>query len=268
MLGNQKIAYFYKESHMTPVQIKTERYRLIDSLRGITVISMIAFHLVWDLVYIFYLPWKWFYGFGSYVWQQSICWTFIALSGFCWSMGRRKLKRALQVFVCGGIVSAVTLLFMPSQAVIFGVLTMLGSCMLLQIVTEPLWKRCNAYVGLFCTLAVFLLTKNINDGYLGIGLLSFVQLPDWLYQNYLTAYFGFPQASFFSTDYFSLFPWCFLFLAGYFLYRIACSYDLLSRLPNPRIPTLEWVGRHAIEIYMVHQPLVYGVLTVVFWLIK
>ena len=253
---------------MTTVQTKIQRYRLLDSFRGITVISMIAYHLVWDLVYIFYLPWDWFYGYGSYVWQQSICWSFIALSGFCWSMGRRKLKRGLQVFVCGGVVSGVTLLFVPGQAVIFGVLTMLGSCMLLQAVTQPLWKRCNAYAGFFCALAAFLLTKNINDGFLGIGSLSLVRLPRWLYSGYVTAYLGFPQPSFFSTDYFSLFPWYFLFLTGYFLYRIVCRHDLLSRLPNPRISVLEWIGRHAIEIYMGHQPLVYGTLTVVFLLIK
>lgn len=251
---------------MTAVQTKTQRYRLLDSFRGITVISMIAYHLVWDLVYIFRLPWTWFYGYGSYVWQQSICWSFILLSGFCWSMGRRKIKRGLQVFVCGGLVSGVTLLFMPEQAVIFGVLTMLGSCMLLQVLTQPLWKRCNAYAGFFCALAAFLLTKHINDGFLGLGTLQLVQLPRWLYSGYLTAYFGFPQASFSSADYFSLFPWYFLFLTGYFLYRLAGSRDLLSRLPNPRIPVLEWVGRHAIEIYMVHQPVVYMILTVFFLL--
>ncbi len=253
---------------MTPVQTKTQRYRLIDSFRGITVFSMIAYHLVWDLVYIFYLPWSWFYGFGSYVWQQSICWSFILLSGFCWSMGRRKIKRALQVFACGAVVSAVTLLFMPQQAVIFGVLTMLGSCMLLQIVTEPLWKRCNEYAGMVCAAVAFLLTKNINDGYLGIGSLFLAELPDWLYSGYVTAYLGFPQTSFFSTDYFSLFPWYFLFLTGYFLYRILCRHGVLQHLPNPRIPPLEWVGRHAIEIYMVHQPLIYGILAVIFWIIK
>lgn len=253
---------------MITVQIKTQRYRLLDSFRGITVLSMIAYHLVWDLVYIFRMPWVWFDGFCSYVWQQSICWSFIVLSGFCWSMGRRKIKRGLQVFACGGIVSGVTLLFMPDQAVIFGVLTMLGSCMLLQVVTQPLWKRCNAYAGFFCALAAFLLTKNINDGFLGIGALQLVQLPDWMYQGYLTAYFGFPQASFFSADYFSLFPWYFLFLTGYFVYRIVYRYDLLSRLPDLRIPVLEWIGRHAIEIYMVHQPLVYSILTGIFLLFK
>lgn len=253
---------------MIPVQTKTQRYRLLDSFRGITVLSMIAYHLVWDMVYIFCLPWKWFYGYGSYVWQQSICWSFVLLSGFCWSMGRRKIKRGLQVFVCGGIVSGVTLLFMPDQAVIFGVLTMLGSCMLLQTLTQPLWKRCNVYAGFFCGLAAFLLTKNINDGYLGIGVLRLAQLPQWLYCGYFTAYLGFPQASFFSTDYFSLFPWYFLFLTGYFLYQIVFRHDWLSCLPNPRIPILEWMGRHAIEIYMVHQPVVYGILTAVFLLIK
>ena len=64
--------------------MKTRSARL-DAIRGWALVSMIAYHASWDLVYLFGLDWPWYHSFGAHVWQQSICWTFLLLSGFCWS---------------------------------------------------------------------------------------------------------------------------------------------------------------------------------------
>ena len=66
------------------------RIASLDALRGLTLVSMIAYHACWDLVYLFHADWDWYRGTGAYIWQQSICWTFILLSGFCFSLGRRR----------------------------------------------------------------------------------------------------------------------------------------------------------------------------------
>ena len=91
---------------------RARRIAALDTLRGLMLVSMIAYHACWDLVYLFHRDWDWYRGTGAYIWQQSICWTFILLSGFCWQMGRHPLRRGLTVFGCGAAVSAVTLLFM------------------------------------------------------------------------------------------------------------------------------------------------------------
>ena len=106
----------------------------LDSLRGLTLFSMIAYHLCWDLVYLRGLPWAWYNGFWAYIWQQSICWVFILLSGFCLPLGHRPLRRGLIVSGAGALVTAVTLLFLPEDVVWFGVLTLLGSSMLLSLI--------------------------------------------------------------------------------------------------------------------------------------
>ena len=62
------------------------RYYFLDRLRGITVVSMVAYHGIWDLVHIFHINISWFNDVIGYIWQQSICYTFILLSGFCWSV--------------------------------------------------------------------------------------------------------------------------------------------------------------------------------------
>ena len=58
------------------------RYRLLDELRGLDLISMMLYHGMWDVVFLFGVAQKWYTGRPGFVWQQSICWVFILLSGF------------------------------------------------------------------------------------------------------------------------------------------------------------------------------------------
>ena len=71
---------------MNEKKIKSNRLELLDAIRGITIISMIIFHTLWDLVYIYNVDIDWYKGSYGYLWQQGICWTFILLSGFCFSV--------------------------------------------------------------------------------------------------------------------------------------------------------------------------------------
>ena len=107
------------------------RYALLDELRGLDLVSMMLYHGCWDLVNLFGIQADWYYGLPGHLWQQSICWVFILLSGFCVQLGHHTLRRGAQVFGAGALVTAVTLLFMPEDRVVFGVLTLLGSAMLL-----------------------------------------------------------------------------------------------------------------------------------------
>lgn len=108
-----------------------KRYEKLDGIRGIALLNMIAYHSAWDLVYIYQTDWSWYRSGGAYVWQQGICWTFIFLSGFCWSLGSHAWKRGITVFMGGAVITLATLAFMPQNRVVFGVLTLTGSCMLL-----------------------------------------------------------------------------------------------------------------------------------------
>ena len=103
------------------------RYARLDELRGLDLLSMIAYHGCWDAVFLFGLRAEWYTGWPGHLWQQSICWVFILLSGFCVPLGRHPLRRGARVFAAGALVTAVTLVFMPEDRVIFGVLTLLGS---------------------------------------------------------------------------------------------------------------------------------------------
>ena len=236
------------------------RCALLDALRGLTVINMVLFHAMWDLVYIFGVHAPWYLGTGAFIWQQAICCTFIGLSGFCAAMGRHTLRRGAVVFALGLAVTLVTLLFMREDLIVFGVLTCIGSCMLLAGAAKPLLLRIPGWIGLPVCFALFALTRLVPQGSVGVFFHPLAALPDALYRNHLTAYFGFPHPEFYTTDYFPLLPWIFLFLSGFFLHRI-CGQRILA-VTWKGIPPLNFIGRHALEIYVVHQPVIYGILSV------
>lgn len=223
--------------------------------------SMILYHAVWNIVYLGRVNWEWFYSSAAYVWQQSICWTFILLSGFCWSMGRRRLKRALTVFGAGALVTLATVIFTPEQRILFGVLTFLGVSMLLMIPLERLLNRIPVLCGLPVSIVLFAVFKNINEGSLGFGPVNLLRLPEhWYQQGSLMTFLGFTDRSFFSADYFSLLPWFFLFTAGYFLYRMAqerALLDLPLKLKVRGLP-FTFLGKHSLLIYLLHQPVLYA----------
>lgn len=237
---------------------KKKRYTVLDNIRGITLLSMIAYHGAWDLVYIYGLGWNWYKGTGAYIWQQSICWTFLLLSGFCWSFGRKRLKRGLMVFGGGILVTVVTLVFMWDNRVVFGVLTLLGSCMLLLIPMDQFLSRIMPELGLVGSFVLFVVTRNCNRGFLGFEQWNICSIPKGLYHGIIATYFGFTAPDFYSTDYFSLIPWLFLFLVGYFLYHVFQKRTWLDKLPDvKRLPVANFMGRHSLGIYLLHQPVLY-----------
>lgn len=238
---------------------KTGRLAGLDTIRGITLLSMMLYHTCWDLVFLFGKKIPGYSGFGGYVWQQSICWTFILLAGFCWSLGSHHLKRGLIVFGSGILITFVTLLVMPESRVIFGVLTLIGSCMLLLIPMEKLLLKLRAEIGLVGSFLLFLLFRNVNTGYLGFGNWNILKLPDVFYENLFTTYLGFPQKGFFSADYFSLLPWFFLFLTGFYLYQLVQKNHMMEKLFSWRVPGFDVIGRHSLLIYLLHQPAVFGI---------
>lgn len=183
-----------------------KRYALLDSLRGLLLLEMIVYHFFWDLVYLFEQDLPWFHSSLCYWWQQSICWRFIFLSGFCWPLGKRAVRRAVQVFGGSVLVMVITHIFVPDQAVTFGVLFFLGSGMLLLELLDRQLCRLAPVWGITASGMLFFLTRNINDGYLGFEDWNFFKIPEQLYLNKFTTYVGFTEAGFVSSDYFSLVP--------------------------------------------------------------
>lgn len=143
-----------KNGHSTRQKAPAGRYALLDELRGLDLVSMMLYHACWDLVFLFDVNMRWYAGTPGRLWQQTICWVFILLSGFCAPFGRHMLRRGVTVFaaaplgVPGAGLDGPALAFAVSAASAgdlrraFGCgssfcikgLTQLGSCGILSVV--------------------------------------------------------------------------------------------------------------------------------------
>ena len=130
----------------------------LDTIRGLTLLSMMAYHACWDLVYLFHCDWAWYRSFGAYLWQQSICWTFILLSGYCVSLGRHPLRRGLITLAAGAVVSLGARV--GGTTIQWGVLTLLGAAAVLTVPLRPQLEKTPPRLGLAASFSLFLLTRD------------------------------------------------------------------------------------------------------------
>ena len=223
----------------------------IDFLRGLSIILMVGYHLLFDLGE--FIGLKRFLGFSTDL--SSVAWTaaqyffaglFVVLSGISSTLSRSNARRGLKLLAVSLAVSAATYIFDPSSTVYFGILQCLAvSILVYGAAFEKAGPIACAGWGalvLGLTAALRLLVRGVEIRF------------DWLLP------FGIHSPMFSSFDYFPLFPWFGMFLAGSALgkWAYASKRSLLPwRLPETFINA---AGRHSLLIYIVHQPVIIGLL--------
>lgn len=240
------------------------RFQILDLLRGFLFLNMAAYHFLYDWVFLFGQPCAFLQSQYAYLWQQLICSGFILLAGCCCTLSRRPAKHGLQILGCGLVITAVTWLIMPQERILFGILHFTGLSYLLTGLLKPVFRSLPAWPMLLLSALLFVVTKGIYYGYLGILHYALWQLPAQCYQSAWLFPLGLPSASFFSGDYFPLIPWFFLFLAGYWGGPLLLQSKLFANIQHWKLPALNWIGRHTLALYMLHQPVIYGFLLLLF----
>lgn len=230
------------------------RVLLFDELRGVSILSMLGYHLCYDLAVLFGVSGMgWFFSAGAGVWQLCICGVFLFVAGACCSYSRSNLRRGVRLFLLGMVFTVVTALVMPDQLIVFGLLHFLGVAVLLSIPCRRLFAHIPPGVGVVAGLVLFWLTYHVQSGWIGISPALSVALPRGLYATNWLCFLGFYNESFASADYFPLLPYLFLFWAGMFFSRF--------RLPawcyRSRCRALAFLGKHSLAIYLLHQPVIY-----------
>lgn len=240
-----------------------KRYGVIDALRGFWLLNMIAFHLCFDIFHIYGYDTHWMFTTGAVIWERCICISFILISGISLNFSHHAIRRGLIVSACGALMTVATVIVIPSFAIWFGVLTLIGAAMLLTQALRRLFEKIPPVLGVVISLLLFAVFYKAPNGWLGFFEYKLIALPDWLYRNMLTAFFGFPPRGFISADYFPLVPWIFVFWCGFFLWRLLKEHEL-DRFFTKNIPALSFIGRHTLWVYIAHQPILMGVCFVIF----
>lgn len=219
----------------------------IDFLRGLSIILMVGYHILYDLSELcgirtlIGIP----INLSTAAWWAAVMFfagLFVVLSGISSTLSRRNTRRALKLLGVAIVVTAATYIFDSSSAVYFGILHCLASCILIYGLTlEKSKPRTCAAAGtivLGLSLAVSLLMKKAPVHF------------DWLLP------LGIHSQAFASFDYFPLLPWFGIFLAGAVLGKSIYA-PKRSLLPKRLPPTfINAAGRHSLLIYIVHQPVI------------
>ena len=226
---------------------KPGRVELLDAWRASAVLVMLFWHLCWDLAMYGTIPWRVMFEQPMLGIRYYIICSFVLLSGISCRFSRSNARRSLQTLLCAAVVTAV--MYLIGDPVWFGVLHLLGCCMLLYAWLGEYFEKLPEIPAAAVCLALFLVFHKICYGVR-------VTVP-WLWM------FGFRTREFYSSDYYPLFPWLFLFLAGTVLGGRIRRSD--GRWKELRVwAPLRWVGQHALWIYMLHQPVLMGILYLVY----
>jgi uncharacterized membrane protein len=222
-------------------------------------IEMVFFHLMWDLNYfglyqtnILGGPWQLF--------ARNIAATFLLVLGISLTLSHGRaaaqangapvfpkfLRRGGQIFGLGLLITAATYFFIGPGYVRFGILHLLGASI---IVAYPFLGR-SRWAALTAGLAS-----------LGLG----AYLNTWVVTFPWLIWLGVKQGGIYMVDYYPLLPW-----GGFALLGVFAGYSLYPQgrrrfaLPDwsntPPINGLRFLGRHSLLIYLVHQPLLIGLL--------
>lgn len=241
----------------------SKRYRFLDSLRGLCILGMIVYHTLFDIVAFFGGNFNETLIFVCDIIRDFGACIFIALSGICIHFGKKPLKRALFISGAGIAVSVVTRIFMPDMTIVFGILTFMGLAALIAIpLKKPLDKLPPTVSAVVC-FVLFLLTFEVSDGYIGFYSSEIARVPTVLYSNLFTALLGLPYYGFSSGDYYPLFPWIFMFFFGFFLWKLFLKSPKIMKIMNFGVKFLEKTGKYSLYIYIIHQPVILGILLLI-----
>ena len=239
------------------------RYRLIDGIRGFVAVNMIVYHILYDLFCVYSME----PGFAAHpaaaAWERWGSFTFILISGISIYFSRHGYRRGLIVLLGGAAITVLTLIFLPSEIIWFGILHFLGFAILVTFALRKVFLRIVPTVGAGISLPLFALLYGLPDGYIGFFGARIANLPAALYTSPWLAAFGLPSKGFYSADYFPILPWIFLYFCGFFLWRIIMEKGWDSFFLR-RIPVFDRIGRYCFVIYMLHQPLIFGVCYIIF----
>lgn len=221
----------------------------IDALRGVAIVMMVVYHLLWDLQGLGDFKIDVYHGFW-HGWQLATASLFIGLSGLSQTLryqsqvqqGRRGYRpylwRGISVLSWAIVISIVTYFFDARYYVQWGILNLIGFSML---VAYPLLR--------FRWLNLFL----------GLALLGIAQLVPVLNLN--LTWFGWlgldatPRLAF---DFFPVIPWLGVALVGVFMGNLlyaggVCRFSLPELGAKFPVRSLRLLGQNSLLIYLLHQ---------------
>ncbi len=223
----------------------------MDALRGVAIVAMVVYHIAWDLYFLSFIstdittdPW----------WvalQRGIVSGFLVLVGVGLVLAHgdgirwRGFWRRFAVILGAAVLTSIgTYVALPPYFVYFGVLHAIALFSLLGLVfvRAPVWVTLVAIVVVMVPPALF------SDPIMMQRELSWI------------GFWPLPPPT---TDIVPVFPWFGVTLIGIAGTRLIMRSALWARISGWQFDgvlgrSLRWMGRWSLLIYLVHQPVIYG----------
>ena len=221
-----------------------KRYLELDFIRGTAIVLMVIFHLSFDLNYYHLIEINIYHGEFWKYFRDLIIFLFMISVGISLYIVNEKhlnvsksLMRLFKLFVVALLISVVSYLIYPTSWIYFGIIHLIfvSSVLALAFVRLP-----QIALGLGLVIIGAYLCCDINM--------------DWLY-DLSAKWLSLPPVT---QDIGHLFPWVgVVYLGIYVGYRKWFDWGMESNGVTERVAFL---GRHALIIYLIHQPLMMGAL--------
>lgn len=231
------------------------RIQTVDVARGVAIVLMVCYHFTYDLNHFRLVAVDLYHGAFWLVLRTLIVSLFLTLVGVslvlasAGGLDRRRYLRRLGVLVaCAAAISVITHFMFPGRMVFFGILHLIAFASLagLLFVGRP---RASAVLG----VALVLLPQVAAHPFFNQAPLQWIGLMTYK-----------PPTE----DYVPVLPWFGVVLIGIALGHLVQRADWLRSLRQwpaspPPARVLALLGRHSLLIYLVHQPVLFGVLAAI-----
>ncbi len=236
-----------------PAKDRGRRIAAIDAMRGAAIVAMVVYHGAFDLSARSLIPVNVLTEVGWIVFARSIASTFLLLVGIGLVLATRNgfriqpyLRRLGLIVGAACLVSLVTWWVEPQQFIFFGILheIALASVLALPFLWLPAWIVAPVAAAVIALPYAF--TSPLFDW-----------PPLW--------WVGLSATTPMTVDYVPVFPWFGVVLFGMLIGRLfvadfADSPFARWRPANFLGKAAVWAGRWSLILYLVHQPLFYGLL--------
>jgi uncharacterized membrane protein len=223
----------------------SQRLQSLDAARGLAIVAMVVFHLVWDLGNFGYIDNAIPYSAGVRLFGHAIAIAFLMIVGVSLVLAQGKGlahfgRRFALIAGAAGLVSLGTYLMFPQSFVFFGILHCIA---LASLLAQPFLKL-RSLAALAVALAAILAPEFLRHAVFDAPLLSWI---------------GLSTREPPTNDYRPLLPW-----GGYVFLGVAAAQfwrecGLAPIGAGWKVPPLAFMGRHSLAIYLAHQPALFGI---------
>jgi uncharacterized membrane protein len=157
------------------------------------------------------------------------------------------LKRGLFLFSIALMITTLTWIYPHDGFIVFGVIHCIAISIILSYWLIPRPNIAFLLGSIVIVIGIFFTTFTIDNPFLF-----------WI---------GLTSPSFYTLDYFPLFPWLGVVLIGTVLghqiYPILEKKYLKKQIQPTLAKPFSYLGRHALIIYLIHQPILFGLLCII-----